>query len=795
MPKVFFFCHFSQLLLHRSGALHIGINCFGVCGDADGDGDPSVSSSALFAAGGTDNPDFALSESFAVGLDLGGPGATLAGDGKMDFVIGYPAQRSDQSDAFPCEATAVTSYGTACFGVYFFQSGAFDQPGTRFVYKTATYGSFAAGILPQIFSLAKDENPQTTTTRPDLEWTINNFNQLRTLAGFPLVDTNAVIPWEMNVNAFAGSFQDDGIGEDELPNNAPFVTIRFPCQNFDVCDVCGGNGSTCRDCAGVPNGPAVLDRCGVCGGKDNCVVATPNPTPLPVPTPKPTPAPTPKPTLEPSPIPTLLVTPGPTPSPTLSSTTVPTKEEDAPESTKGKDVPTSRSTALSTILTTVTAAKTAFAFDAVESDDGALVGGIVGGVVAVVLLLAVVAGLLLWRLKRAGKPGNSDVALKPANHYIPHATDFKVEEGPRYDSLSTDEAGTTMPVDERDRRYEAAAPATLLRKAKENPSDSLPRKSKSTDAESNPSHLSGLSGRSSKVGSEFSSARAETWLIDASDLELGTVIGQGAFGVVRRAEWRGRTVAVKQIKKSTIGDDKAVADFEEEIGRMAALPMHENVVRLFGVVQLADGDVGAVVEFCAQGALVDALYGEKARDLSPDELLQIAYDAACGVMHLHANKIVHRDIAARNVLLAGKKDLVAKVSDFGMARYVDSVYSGISNEQHTAASIGPVKWMAPEQLERMAYSRASDVFAFGVLLYEIFARSVPWPGLANVNVITQVVMGKRMELPNSIPYNVQKSMKQCWAQEAAERPKMAAVVDELRASQTKAEVMENDAAD
>jgi serine/threonine protein kinase len=178
--------------------------------------------------------------------------------------------------------------------------------------------------------------------------------------------------------------------------------------------------------------------------------------------------------------------------------------------------------------------------------------------------------------------------------------------------------------------------------------------------------------------------------------------------------------------------------------------------------------------------LVDALYGEKARDFSPDELLEIAYDAACGVMHLHANKIVHRDIAARNVLLAGKKDLVAKVSDFGMARNLDSVYSGVASEQHTAATIGPVKWMAPEQLDRMAYSRASDVFSFGVLLYEIFARSVPWPGLANVNVVLRVSKGERMELPKSIPAAVRKTMKQCWAHEAKERSKMSAVVDELR---------------
>jgi serine/threonine protein kinase len=400
--------------------------------------------------------------------------------------------------------------------------------------------------------------------------------------------------------------------------------------------------------------------------------------------------------------------------------------------------------------------------------DAAVLGGAVGGSVAAVLLLGGVAAFLLWRLRRAKRPRIDDDALRPDDRYMAHAAEFKVEEGPRYESLSVD------------RDYEPAAPVSSLRATKPHV--------KSKDLEATP----GQSGRSLKQpDSEFTSARVEAWAIDASELELGSVIGQGAFGVVRRAEWRGRTVAVKQIKKSTIGDDKAVADFEEEIGRMAALPMHENVVRLFGVVELADGDVGAVVEYCAQGALVDALYGEKARDLSPTELLQIAHDAACGVMHLHANKIVHRDIAARNVLLAGKKDLVAKVSDFGMARNLDSVYSGVASEQHTAATIGPVKWMAPEQLDRMAYSRASDVFSFGVLLYEIFACSQPWPGLANVNVVLRVSKGERMELPKSIPAAVRTTMKQCWAHEAKERPKMSAVVDELRVALEKTATKEH----
>jgi serine/threonine protein kinase len=308
------------------------------------------------------------------------------------------------------------------------------------------------------------------------------------------------------------------------------------------------------------------------------------------------------------------------------------------------------------------------------------------------------------------------------------------------------------------------------------------------DAAAPASTLARNSSTIEKMPSEATLARsssAQVWRIAASELELGRVLGQGAFGVVSRAKWRGRHVAVKQIKRTAIGDEKAVADFELEIGRMSSLQPHENVVQLYGVVELANGDVGAVVEFCAQGALVDALYGDKARrDWTNDELLDVAYDAACGLMHLHLNNVVHRDIAARNVLLAGKKDLVAKVSDFGMARDMD----GNVAEQQTAAHVGPLRWMAPEQIERLAYSKASDVFAFGVLLFEIFAREKPWAGVANVNVMAKVARGERMLPPKSHASRaICRLMEQCWAQNPSDRPTMQQVQSKLEREQEQSE--------
>ena len=174
-----------------------------------------------------------------------------------------------------------TQLSIDCFGVYFFEAGQSDQAGTRFIYNAGEYNGFPAGLLEQLNVFMVDHNPEPTELRPDLEWSINDFNQFRQLAGYQPVDLNAVIPWELNMVGFAGSFQDDGIGEDFLPNNAPFVTVRFPCQAFDACDVCGGDGSSCADCAGAPNGPAAYDECDVCNGSgpDLCGVCGGNNSP------------------------------------------------------------------------------------------------------------------------------------------------------------------------------------------------------------------------------------------------------------------------------------------------------------------------------------------------------------------------------------------------------------------------------------------------------------------------------------------------------------------------------------
>ena len=173
-------------------------------------------------------------------------------------------------------------------------------------------------------------------------------------------------------------------------------------------------------------------------------------------------------------------------------------------------------------------------------------------------------------------------------------------------------------------------------------------------------------------------------------------------------------------------------------------------------------------------ALSAALYGDAARQWTERALVGVACDAAAGVAHLHRSGVVHRDIAARNVLLDAQ--MTAKVSNFGMAR----VGRDDQLEQTTVTDVGPIKWMAPEQMTRRAYSHASDVFAFGVLLFEIYAAELPWGEMTNIQVAALVMGGQRLTLPDKIPGDIKELQKWCWAQQPENRPTMAQVLERLQ---------------
>jgi serine/threonine protein kinase len=148
-------------------------------------------------------------------------------------------------------------------------------------------------------------------------------------------------------------------------------------------------------------------------------------------------------------------------------------------------------------------------------------------------------------------------------------------------------------------------------------------------------------------------------------------------------------------------DTQAVEEFKREAQLMLSIPRHPHVLPVFGV-SINEDNLYVVIEFCAQGSL-ESKFG-KSKSLPLQTKLEIIRDLAAAVSHLHDCGIVHRDIAARNILLG--KGSVCRLSDFGMARIVDK----FEMKNTTAASTGPIRWMAPESIRSKEYSCASDVW-------------------------------------------------------------------------------------
>jgi serine/threonine protein kinase len=199
--------------------------------------------------------------------------------------------------------------------------------------------------------------------------------------------------------------------------------------------------------------------------------------------------------------------------------------------------------------------------------------------------------------------------------------------------------------------------------------------------------------------------------ITFTELTVERKIGTGSYGKVCLGKWNAAPVALKFCRKK--GN---LEDFMREIRLMIELPPHPNVVHLFGVS--LDGQQPIIVlEYCAGGSL-DKLLFQTNITLSDEQKMRLVRGIAAGMLHLHKHNIVHRDLAARNILLTASGD--PKISDFGMSRILEK-----DDEGKTNSTIGPVCWMAPESLAYRNYSKKSDVWTFGIVVYEIVAQREP----------------------------------------------------------------------
>ncbi|CAI4225346.1 unnamed protein product [Auanema sp. JU1783] len=247
-------------------------------------------------------------------------------------------------------------------------------------------------------------------------------------------------------------------------------------------------------------------------------------------------------------------------------------------------------------------------------------------------------------------------------------------------------------------------------------------------------------------------------VIPTDEIRLGDIIGHGEFGDVLLGIYKTKKVAVKVSKRHGSG---LVDSLLDEARFMVGIT-HRNLVSLIGVV-LDDSNVYMVTEYMANGNLVDFLRSRGRHLLERAQLVQFALDICSGMCYLESRQIVHRDLAARNVLL--DEELTAKISDFGLAKKANDVRADSSSGKF------PIKWTAPEALRHSQFSSKSDMWSFGVLLWEIFSFGrVPYPRIPIQDVVRHIERGYRMEAPEGCPADVVRIMSDAWALKPEDRP-------------------------
>ncbi|XP_038066814.1 plexin-B1-like [Patiria miniata] len=264
--------------------------------------------------------------------------------------------------------------------------------------------------------------------------------------------------------------------------------------------------------------------------------------------------------------------------------------------------------------------------------------------------------------------------------------------------------------------------------------------------------------------------------IDFSQLELGETLGQGAFGRVLKAvlhdtSGEDQIVAVKTVQDTS--DPKNVVKFLEE-GLIMKTFDHVNVLGLLGLTFDADKNPLVVIPFMANGDLKTYLVKKK-QTLATSLLMRFASHAALGMSYLAQHKFVHRDLAARNCMV--NSDLLVKIADFGLSR--DMHESDYYTSGDAQAKL-PIKWMAPESMERRVYNARTDVWSYGVLLWEIFSKGAkPYPGIPNQDVYDFLKSGQRMDAPKNCPPEIYGIMVRCWQDNPKSRCTFVQVANEL----------------
>jgi len=292
---------------------------------------------------------------------------------------------------------------------------------------------------------------------------------------------------------------------------------------------------------------------------------------------------------------------------------------------------------------------------------------------------------------------------------------------------------------------------------------------------------------------------ASRWQIEYSDLTLTRVIGEGAFGKVYLGRWHETDVAIKMLSSLTalglpsageVGPNaagEAIKTLEREVALMVNM-RHPNVILFMGI---CPEPFCIVTEYCSRGSLYDLLKSARndpvlAQQLSWPRRLGLAMDSAKGMLYLHSHKphVIHRDLKTPNLLVDGQWR--AKVTDFNLSR--------LSETPSVASSVAAnnPRWQAPEVIHSRNFSASGDVYAFGLILWELATWELPFEQFTQFQIILNVgEKGGRPEIPDPSSPSLRGGdfpgyadyvalMEACWAQKPEDRPGFDQIIAMLR---------------
>ncbi|XP_061559982.1 mitogen-activated protein kinase kinase kinase 7 isoform X1 [Phycodurus eques] len=251
--------------------------------------------------------------------------------------------------------------------------------------------------------------------------------------------------------------------------------------------------------------------------------------------------------------------------------------------------------------------------------------------------------------------------------------------------------------------------------------------------------------------------------INYEDIEVEEVVGRGAFGVVCKAKWKGKDVAIKTIESES--ERKA---FIVELRQLSRVN-HPNIVKLYGS---CSNPVCLVMEYAEGGSLYNVLHGaEPLPCYSASHAMSWCLQCSQGVAYLHGMKpkaLIHRDLKPPNLLLVAG-GTVLKICDFGTACDIQT---------HMTNNKGSAAWMAPEVFEGSNYSEKCDVFSWGIILWEVVTRRKPFDEIGGpaFRIMWAVHNGTRPPLIKNLPKPIENLMTRCWSKDPSQRPSMEEIV-------------------